>query len=59
MFVNLIPVFGAIFAMMFLGERLYQYHIVGALFVAVGIVMAVRQTRSTAARVSESGAQDT
>jgi drug/metabolite transporter (DMT)-like permease len=45
--------------MMFLGERLYQYHIVGALFVAVGIVMAVRQTRSTAARVSESGAQDT
>jgi len=59
MFVNLIPVFGAVFAMVFLGERLYPYHIAGALFVAVGIVMAVRQTRAAATRLSEPAPQDT
>jgi len=42
MFVNLIPVFGAVFAMLFLGERLYLFHVAGALLVFVGIVMAVR-----------------
>jgi drug/metabolite transporter (DMT)-like permease len=40
-FVNLIPVFGAVFAMLFLGERLYPFHVVGALLVFAGIVMAV------------------
>lgn len=42
-FVNLIPVFGAIFAMLFLGERLYLFHVAGALLVFAGIVMAVRR----------------
>ncbi|HSG65232.1 MAG TPA: DMT family transporter, partial [Gammaproteobacteria bacterium] len=42
-FVNLIPVFGAVFAMLFLGERLYAFHIAGALLVFIGIVMAVRR----------------
>ena len=42
-FVNLLPVFGAIFAMLFLGERLYAFHVIGAVFVFIGIVMAVRR----------------
>jgi drug/metabolite transporter (DMT)-like permease len=42
-FVNLIPVFGAVFAMVFLGERLYAFHVTGALLVFVGIAMAVRR----------------
>jgi drug/metabolite transporter (DMT)-like permease len=44
-FVNLIPVFGAVFAMLFLGERLYAFHVAGGLLVFVGIVMAVRRQR--------------
>lgn len=44
MFVNLIPVFGAVFAMLFLGERLYAFHVAGALLVFAGILMAVRRT---------------
>jgi len=42
-FVNLLPVFGAIFAMLFLGEQLYVFHIAGAVLVFSGIVMAVRR----------------
>ncbi len=41
-FVNLIPVSGAILAMVFLGERLYVYHLVGAAFVFAGIYFALR-----------------
>lgn len=42
-FVNLIPVSGAALAMIFLGEQLFMYHIVGAAFVLVGIYLAVRR----------------
>ena len=42
LFLNLIPVFGAAFAMLFLGESLYTFHVIGAAFVFLGIVMAVR-----------------
>ena|SRR5690606_22399185 len=41
-FVNLIPVSGAVLAMVFLGERLFAYHFVGAAFVAAGIYFAIR-----------------
>ena len=41
-FINLIPVFGACFAMFFLGERLYVYHLGGALLVFIGIALATR-----------------
>lgn len=41
-FVNLIPVFGAMFAILFIGERLFGYHIVGAALVFLGIFLAVR-----------------
>jgi drug/metabolite transporter (DMT)-like permease len=42
-FTNLIPVFGAIFAMVFLGESLFAYHLLGAAFVFVGIYFATRR----------------
>ncbi|MDA0241566.1 MAG: DMT family transporter [Proteobacteria bacterium] len=45
-FVNLMPVFGAILAILFLGERLFTYHIVGAAFVAAGIYLVIGQRRS-------------
>jgi drug/metabolite transporter (DMT)-like permease len=41
-FINLIPVFGALFAMSFLGERLFVYHLLGAAFVFCGIYLAAR-----------------
>jgi len=41
-FVNLIPVSGAVLAMVFLGERLFAYHLVGAAFVFVGIYFSIR-----------------
>jgi drug/metabolite transporter (DMT)-like permease len=44
-FVNLIPVSGAVLAMIFLGERLFTYHLIGAAFVFVGIYLAVRRVR--------------
>lgn len=41
-FVNLIPVSGAVLAMVFLGERLFAYHLAGAAFVFAGIYFAIR-----------------
>jgi drug/metabolite transporter (DMT)-like permease len=43
-FINLIPLFGAIFARFFLDEALYPYHIIGAVFVFVGIYLAARRS---------------
>ena len=40
-FVNLIPVFGAGLAILFLGERLFAYHLIGAGLVVTGIFLAV------------------
>lgn len=42
-FVNLIPISGAALAMIFLGERLYIYHLIGAGFVFAGIFLSVRR----------------
>ncbi|MBN1239260.1 MAG: DMT family transporter [Gammaproteobacteria bacterium] len=42
-FVNLIPISGAVLAMVFLGERLYAYHLAGAAFVFAGIWLALRR----------------
>ncbi len=41
-FVNLFPVYSSILAIFFLDERLFLYHIIGALFVCAGIFMVVR-----------------
>ena len=42
-FVNLFPVFSAILAFIFLDERVFLYHIIGAGFVCAGIFMVVRK----------------
>jgi len=47
LFLNLVPVFGAAFAMIFLDESLYVFHIAGAVLVFAGIVMAIRERLKT------------
>ena len=42
-FINLIPVFGVAFAMIFLGEQLFSYHVIGAVLIFVGILLSVRK----------------
>ncbi|MBL6863665.1 MAG: DMT family transporter [Rhodospirillales bacterium] len=42
-FINLMPVYGAALAMIFLGEELFLYHIIGAIFVCSGIFLVVRK----------------
>lgn len=41
-FVNLMPVYGSVLAISFLGEELFFYHVIGAVFVCAGIFMVVR-----------------
>jgi len=41
-FVNLMPVFGATLAIIFLDEQLYLYHVLGAALIFLGILMVVR-----------------
>lgn len=42
-FVNLMPVYGSILAILFLGEKLYLYHIAGAVLVCAGIFLVVNK----------------
>jgi len=44
-FLNLVPVFGVSLAIIFLGERLYLYHLAGAGLVGLGIFMVVSRSR--------------
>lgn len=48
-FINLIPVFGTVLAMIFLDERLYHYHLAGGVLVGLGLYLAAVQRRDTAA----------
>ena len=41
-FVSLMPIFGSILAITFLGEDLYFYHLIGSFFICAGIFMVVR-----------------
>jgi len=41
-FVSLMPVFGSVLAIIFLGEELYFYHFIGTLFICAGILLVVR-----------------
>jgi drug/metabolite transporter (DMT)-like permease len=47
---HLMPVFGAILALLFLGETLYLYHAVGIALIAAGIVLAAVKTRAGESR---------
>lgn len=44
LFVHLMPVFGALLSVVFLGERLYAYHYGGAALVFVGIYLTTRRS---------------
>lgn len=46
-FVNLIPISGAGLAVVFLGERLFSYHYVGAAFVFAGIYLSIRRATAS------------
>ncbi len=39
-FINLIPVFGILMAIIFLGEKLQAYHVIGGLMVVTGLILA-------------------
>jgi drug/metabolite transporter (DMT)-like permease len=47
-FLNLNPIFAALFAIVFLGEQLFAYHFVGAVLVLGGITMVIRLARRAA-----------
>ena len=48
-FLNLIPIFGAILAISFIGEQLFLYHFIGGALVALGITLVITQSsRKTA-----------
>ncbi len=42
LFINLIPLFGAILAITFLGEDIFIYHLVGALLICLGVWLVMR-----------------
>lgn len=42
-FIHLMPVFGSVLAIVFLGERLYWFHIAGALAIAAGIYLSLKK----------------
>jgi drug/metabolite transporter (DMT)-like permease len=45
-FVNLIPVFGAALATIFLNEQIYLYHTIGASLICIGILFVIRDHNS-------------
>jgi drug/metabolite transporter (DMT)-like permease len=46
-YLHLMPVFGAVLAVGLLGERLQAFHLLGALMIAAGIVLATATRRDT------------
>ncbi|MCB0208617.1 MAG: DMT family transporter [Anaerolineae bacterium] len=47
LFIHLMPIFGSIMAMLFLGERLYWFHGLGIVLIVSGITLATRLRRSS------------
>ena len=46
LFVHLMPLFGALLSVIFLGERLYGYHYAGAALIFGGIWLTTRRSAS-------------
>ncbi|MBV8700463.1 DMT family transporter [Bradyrhizobium sp.] len=46
-FFHVVPVFGAIMAIAFLGERLQPFHVIGFALVLIGVYVAARKPRDT------------
>ena len=49
-FLNLLPVFGTVMAVVFLGERLYFYHLIGVVLVCLGIFLVIGRFKSNETR---------
>ncbi|EIJ44056.1 putative permease, DMT superfamily [Beggiatoa alba B18LD] len=47
-FIHLIPVFGTVLSLIFLGEQLHYYHLIGIIFVVIGIYLALFWHKSVA-----------
>ncbi len=45
-FINLLPVFGTVMAVVFLGERLYLYYLIGVVLVCLGIFLVIGRFKS-------------
>ncbi len=54
-FINLVPIFGALLAVLILSEAFHWYHAAGLLAVFGGIALAERSTRRSAASTQKSG----
>ncbi|MBS9402704.1 DMT family transporter [Halomonas sp. TRM85114] len=52
-FINLMPLFSALIAMAFLGERIALFHLIGGALVLTGVIMAQRLTRPLGKPVEE------
>ncbi|MHA7880549.1 MAG: DMT family transporter [Saccharospirillum sp.] len=52
-FINLMPLFSAIIAMIFLGERVAGFHFIGGVLVLAGVIMAQTLTRPLRAGVAK------
>ncbi|MCC5858522.1 MAG: DMT family transporter [Ectothiorhodospiraceae bacterium] len=52
MFIYLLPLFGAVLSILFLGEGLYAYHAAGGLLILVGLYLATRVRQTPAMRMA-------
>lgn len=46
-FLNMIPIFGAVLAIIFLGEQLFSFHLFGAVLVGLGITLVIKRGGQT------------
>ena len=53
LYMFLVPVFGSLLAVIFLGERLHLYHALGFAFIVGGVVIGIRQRKISAAEAAE------
>ena len=49
-YLHLMPLFGAVLSILFLGEYLHAYHIAGALLIATGIILTHRKVKTAGIR---------
>ena len=45
-FLNVIPIFGVTMAIIFLGEQLFSFHLIGAAFIATGMALVIFMARN-------------
>ena len=52
-FIPLMPVFGSVLAIVFLGEQLFWFHVLGALAIGGGIYLSVTQLSARADKLQQ------